>query len=81
MNKKVVFENKTIMKIDKSKKQIITAFILGAIVAVFGFHAYFLYQIRQQVIQNTASIQQIVNFLNQNANIQNNQSVGTGKNK
>ncbi|MEK7555613.1 MAG: hypothetical protein AAB516_02225 [Patescibacteria group bacterium] len=47
-------------------KQIIIAFILGIIVAVFGFHAYFVYQLREQVAKNTNDLVQIVNFLNQN---------------
>lgn len=48
-------------------KQIIIAFILGIVVAVFGFHAYFVYQLRNQVAKNTGDLVQIVNFLNQKA--------------
>ena len=45
-------------------KTTITFFLLGVIVALFFTHAYFVYQIKKQTIQNTNNIGQIVNYLN-----------------
>ncbi|MCE9628989.1 MAG: hypothetical protein K8Q91_03270 [Candidatus Vogelbacteria bacterium] len=48
----------------KNNKNIVVAFILGAIFVVFVYHAYMVYQVRSLTIQNNAQIQQIVQFLN-----------------
>ncbi len=48
----------------KNNKNIIVAFILGAIFVIFIYHAYVVYQVRSLTIQNNAQIQQIVQFLN-----------------
>lgn len=45
-------------------KDKITYFVIGAIVAVFCTHAYIVYQLRQQTLENTQVISQIVTFLN-----------------
>ena len=45
-------------------KQKIIYILIGIAIAVFGFHAYTIYQVRKQTIINTQNIQQIINFLN-----------------
>lgn len=45
-------------------KNIIITAIVSILATIFCFHAYFVYQIRNQVIQNTAIITQVVDFIN-----------------
>jgi len=45
-------------------KNYIIIFILGAIVALFGTHAWVVYKLRTQVRNQQAVIQQIVNLIN-----------------
>lgn len=47
-------------------KNIIITAITSVLVTVFCFHAYAVYQIRQATIQNTQTIQSIVNFISAN---------------
>ena len=46
-------------------KQVITAFILGIVVAIFIGHAYVVYQTRALAIQNRADVIDIISFINQ----------------
>lgn len=48
------------------KKQIIIAFALGAIFAGFCFYVWQYYKLIKQVSTNTASINEIVNYINKN---------------
>lgn len=43
----------------------LTTFVAGLLVALFATHAYTVYQMRAQMVQNTVVIQQIVSFINQ----------------
>jgi len=47
-----------------NKKDVIVAFVLGIIVAVFVGHAYVVYQVRGAVIQNQIDIAGVIQFLN-----------------
>ncbi|MEX0910270.1 MAG: hypothetical protein WDZ73_00745 [Candidatus Paceibacterota bacterium] len=46
-------------------KQVITAFVLGIVVAIFIGHAYVIYQTRNLALQNRADVVDIINFINQ----------------
>lgn len=48
----------------KNYKNLLVAFILGAVFVVFIYHAYVVYQVRAVTIQNAAQIEQIILFLN-----------------
>lgn len=48
-------------------KDKIIYFVVGAIIAIFCVHAYIVYQLRDQTIQNSIVIQQIVNLINGSA--------------
>lgn len=48
-------------------KNIIITAILSVVITVSCFHAYTVYQVKQATIQNTQTIQQIVDFINKNA--------------
>ncbi|MBI5071658.1 hypothetical protein HZB93_02060 [Candidatus Falkowbacteria bacterium] len=50
---------------DSSKKSILVGFSLGIMAAVLGFGIYFFLQVRTLTIQNSQSIQGIVQFLNE----------------
>ncbi len=45
-------------------KGLIGAFIAGALVVIFGYHAYTVYQVKTITIQNANQIQAIINVLN-----------------
>lgn len=47
-------------------KNIIITAIVSVVVTASLFHAYAVYQINKATVQNTQSIQEIVNFLNKN---------------
>jgi len=45
--------------------RMLTGFVLGAIVVVFLFHAYMVYQTRALALNNRATLNEITTFLNQ----------------
>ena len=49
-------------------KGLIGAFIAGALVVIFTYHAYTVYQVRAITINNANQIQAIINVLNGAAN-------------
>ena len=67
--------NNTKMKKDFTKTSLIVllAFITGVIITVFSYQALTIYQIRAQVINDHATLLQVVDFLNQNIQAQQSQ--------
>jgi Tfp pilus assembly protein PilE len=51
-------------------KTIITSFIAGILLTIFVLHAYTVYQLRAQVRQHQAVIEQVVGFINQSIQAQ-----------
>lgn len=47
-------------------KQALIGVVIGIFIAVTAYHAYVVYQLRSQVIQNTSAIYEVVGFINFN---------------
>ena len=46
-------------------KNVLIGIAIGIAIAVTAYHAYVVYQLRAQVIQNTAVMTEVTNFLNE----------------